>query len=35
MCFLFNRYIAVAEGATPTQYRILEVHTYTCMYVSP
>jgi hypothetical protein len=26
MCFLFNRYIAVAEGATPTQYRILEVH---------
>ena len=25
MCFLFNRYIAVAESVTPTQYRILEV----------
>ena len=25
MCFLFNRYIAVAESVTPAQYRILEV----------
>ena len=25
MCFLFNRYITVAESVTPTQYRILEV----------
>ena len=25
MCFLFNRYIAVAESVTPNQYRILEV----------
>ena len=27
MCFLFNRYIAVAESVPPTQYRILEVST--------
>ena len=25
MCFLFNRFIAVAESVTPTQCRILEV----------
>ena len=31
MCFLFNRYIAVAESVTPTQYRILEVCTVICV----